>query len=112
VCTPPVTAGILEGITRDTVITIARDQGLPVQERNISRGELYTCDEAFFAGTAAEITPILSIDKRTVGEGAHAGPITQRLQELFSKVVSGQDCKYRHWLTPVYPQNIEVSKVA
>jgi len=103
VCTPPITAGILEGITRDAVNTIAHDHGLPVQERDIARGELYTCDEAFFAGTATEITPILTIDKRVVGERGHVGPITQRLQELYSKIVSGKDSRYKHWLTPVYP---------
>jgi branched-chain amino acid aminotransferase len=103
VCTPPITAGILAGITRDAVTTIARDHGLHVQERDIARGELYTCDEAFFAGTAAEITPILTIDKRAIGEGSGAGPITQRLKELYSKIVSGKDNQYKHWLTPVYP---------
>lgn len=99
--TPPISAGILEGITRDTVCTIAQDCGLKVQVRDISRGELYTCDEAFFTGTAAEIMPILSIDKRKVGEG-RSGLLTQRMRELYSKIVSGNEKKYSHWLTPVY----------
>ena len=99
--TPPVSAGILEGITRDTVCTLAQDSGLNVQVRDISRGELYTCDEAFFTGTAVEIMPILSIDKRKIGEGK-AGVLTQRMRELYSKLVSGKEKKYSHWLTPVY----------
>ncbi len=99
--TPPVTAAILEGITRDAVSIIAREHELHVHERDIARGELYTCDEAFFAGTAAEISPILTIDKRVVGEG-RVGPVTQRLRELFSEVVHGNDERHSHWLTPVY----------
>ncbi len=100
--TPPLSAGILEGITRDTLSTIAHDHGFKLQERDIARGELYTCDEAFFTGTAAGISPILTIDKRVVGEGSRVGPITQRLQELYSKIVCGKDSRYKHWLTPVY----------
>jgi branched-chain amino acid aminotransferase len=101
--TPPLSAGILEGITRDTLCTIAHDQGLKLQERDIARGELYTCDEAFFTGTAAGISPILSIDRREIGEG-RPGPVTQQMQELYSEVVCGNDDRYSHWLTPVYPK--------
>lgn len=101
--TPPLSAGILEGITRDTLCTIAHDNGLKLQERDIARGELYTCDEAFFTGTAAGISPILSIDRREIGSG-RLGPVTQRMQEVYSEVVSGNEEKYGHWLTPVYPK--------
>jgi branched-chain amino acid aminotransferase len=99
--TPPLSAGILEGITRDTLCTIAHDQGLKLQERDIARGELYTCDEAFFTGTAAGISPILSIDRREIGAG-RTGPLTQQMQELYSEIVCGNDERYAHWLTPVY----------
>ena len=98
--TPPLSAGILEGITRDSVLTLAQDQGLKVEVRDIARGELYSCEEAFFAGTAAEITPVLSIDKRKVGEG-RVGPLTHRISDLYSRVVSGREQKYLHWLTPL-----------
>jgi branched-chain amino acid aminotransferase len=101
--TPPLSAGILEGITRDTLCTIANDQGMKLQERDIARGELYTCDEAFFTGTAAGISPILSIDRREIG-GGRLGPVTKQMQGLYSEVVSGNDERYAHWLTPVYPK--------
>ena len=101
--TPPLSAGILEGITRDTVCTIAHDHGLKLVERDILRGELYTCDEAFFTGTAVEILPILSIDKRVVGEG-RLGPVTQQMQGLYSEIVCGNEKRYGNWLTPVYPK--------
>jgi len=100
--TPPLSAGILEGITRDSVCTLALDDGLKLQERDILRGELYRCDEAFFAGTAVGVSPIVSIDKRVVGEG-HLGPVTRRIRDLYSKVVSGDDERYSHWLTSVRP---------
>jgi branched-chain amino acid aminotransferase len=99
--TPPLSAGILEGITRDAVCTMARDQDLKLQERDIARGELYGCDEAFFTGTAVGISPILSIDRRRIGEG-RPGPLTRRIQGLYSKVVCGNEKRYSHWLTPVY----------
>jgi len=101
--TPPLSAGILEGITRDTVCTIAHDRGLKLQERDIARGELYTCDEAFFSGTAVGISPILSIDRRKIGEG-RPGLVTKRMQELYSEVVCGNEERYSNWLTPVYPK--------
>jgi len=102
ICTPPLSAGILEGITRDTLCTIAYDTGLKLQERDIARGELYTCDEAFFTGTATGVLPILSIDRRKVG-GGRMGPVTQKMQKLYSEVVCGNGDRYGHWLTPVYP---------
>ena len=94
--TPPV-AGILEGITRDSVITIARDLGLEVKEDLITRDEIYIADEMFLCGTAAEITPVREVDKRVIGEG-RPGPITRKLQEVFFKVVRGEDPRYEHWL--------------
>jgi len=99
--TPPLSAGVLEGITRDSVRVIARDNDMKLEERDIARSELYTCDEAFFTGTAVEICPILSIDRRKIGEG-RAGPLTTRIRRLFSQVVAGNDKRYAHWLSPVY----------
>jgi branched-chain amino acid aminotransferase len=104
ICTPPISAGILEGITRDTLCTIAQDHGLKLQERDIARGELYTCDEAFFTGTATGVMPILSIDRRKIGAG-RMGPVTQKMQKLYSEVVCGNEERYGHWLTPVYPKS-------
>ncbi|MEM2905243.1 MAG: branched-chain amino acid transaminase [Candidatus Bathyarchaeia archaeon] len=100
VYTPPVSAAILEGITRDAVMTLARDVGRPVIERMITRNELYICEEAFFSGTAAEVTPIISIDRRPVGNG-QPGPVARGLQELFFKVARGRDERYSHWTTKV-----------
>jgi branched-chain amino acid aminotransferase len=100
--TPPVTADILESITRDTLIELAQDElGLEVLERDIDRTELYVCDEAFFCGSGHEVSPINSIDHYPVGAG-EPGPITRRLQQLYFDVVTGAVPKYRHWLTPVY----------
>ncbi|CCC80810.1 branched-chain amino acid transaminase [Thermoproteus tenax] len=96
--TPPVEDGILEGITRETVITLAGELGIHVLEKSISREELYTADEAFFVGTAAEVTPIVEIDGRPLPRG----PITERLARKYREVVLGQDEKYLGWLTPVY----------
>ncbi len=102
--TPPVTANILEGITRATVLQIAEEElGIETVERQIDRTELYVAEEAFFTGTAAEITPIVEIDHRPVGTG-HTGPITKRLQTLYSAIVRGKVERYREWCTPVYPK--------
>lgn len=101
IATPPVTASILEGITRDTVIRIARDEGYVVEERDIAREELYTADEVFLTGTAAEITPVLEVDGVTIGSGK-PGPITSKLMELYRDIVLGLNQKYSYWLTPVY----------
>ncbi len=94
--TPPA-MGILEGITRDSVITIARDLGLEVKEERITRDEIYIADEMFLCGTAAEITPVREVDRRTIGDGK-PGPITRKLQEVFFKAVRGEEPKYQHWL--------------
>jgi branched-chain amino acid aminotransferase len=99
VYTPDV-ASCLDGITRNSVITMARDMGLAVIEKRITRDELYCADEAFFTGTAAEITPIRELDDRRIGAGSR-GPITARLQSLFFDVVGGKSDRYASWLSPV-----------
>jgi branched-chain amino acid aminotransferase len=96
--TPPPTS-VLMGITRDAILRFARDKGIPVEERRFTRDELYTADEAFLTGTAAEVTPIRELDNRRIGEGRR-GPVTQALQAAFFDVVKGKDPKYRDWLTP------------
>ncbi|HEX7649862.1 MAG TPA: branched-chain amino acid transaminase [Noviherbaspirillum sp.] len=96
----PDLASCLDGITRDAVITMARDLGYQVIEKRITRDEMYCCDEAFFTGTAAEITPIRELDNRQIGEGKR-GPITEKLQSLFFDVVAGKVPQYQHWLTLV-----------
>ncbi len=99
--TPPLTA-ILEGITRDSVIELARTMGVGLREEAFSRDELYAADEAFFTGTAAEITPIREIDGRTIGSGK-PGHVTTKLQQSFFDVVKGRDPAHEHWLTYVPP---------
>jgi branched-chain amino acid aminotransferase len=96
--TPPSSAAILAGITRDTSIQLLREQGADVREETIARDQLYTADEVFLTGTAAEVTPVREIDHRKVGRG-EAGPITRRLQESFFSIVKGNDAKHDHWLT-------------
>jgi branched-chain amino acid aminotransferase len=97
--TTPLTS-ILPGITRATVIKLARDQGIPVVEQRFTRDELYTAEEAFFTGTAAEITPIREADNRPIGAG-RPGPITLGLQEKFFAVVRGETPQYKEWLAPL-----------
>lgn len=100
--TPSRSSSILEGITRHSAMTIAKkDMDLEVIERTITRSELYVCDEAFFTGTAAEITPIMSVDGRVVGNGK-MGAVTRDLQKRFFDIVEGKSKTYSHWLTPVY----------
>ena len=82
--TPPISAGILEGITRDEIIAIAEDFGIKVREENLTRHDLYVADECFLTGTAAEVVPVVRIDKRTIGDG-HPGPVTRRLLEEFHR---------------------------
>ena len=94
--TPPLTS-ILEGITRDSVITLAHDLGIPLKEELFPRDELYIADEAFFCGTAAEVTPIKEVDNRVLGNGK-PGEVTRRLQQAFFNVVQGKDEKYLDWL--------------
>jgi branched-chain amino acid aminotransferase len=101
ICTPPISAGCLDGITRGTVIQLARDLGYPVREETLVRTDLYNADECFFTGTAAEITPIREIDDRVVGEG-HRGPITKELQSAFFAATKGEDARHTDWLTYVH----------
>ncbi len=96
--TTPLTS-ILKGITRDSVMRIAADLGITVKEERFTRDELYTADEAFFTGTAAEITPIREADNRTIGTG-RPGPETKKIQEVFFKAVKGEVKEYKEWLTP------------
>ena len=95
--TPDLTSA-LEGITRDTIITFANEIGLPVIEKRITRDEVYSADEAFFTGTAAEVTPIRELDNRAIGEGKR-GPLTTQLQTMFFDCVKGRDNKHKDWLT-------------
>ena len=96
--TPPLASGILPGITRDTIITLAHEAGLQVEERPVPRDELYLADEAFFTGTAAEITPIKDVDNRVIGDGA-VGPVTSQLRERYFELVRAQDDTHPEWLT-------------
>ncbi len=97
--TPDLTSA-LDGITRRTIFELAEDIGIEIREKRITRDEVYIADEAFFTGTAAEVTPIREVDNRQIGNGSR-GPITGKLQKLFFDVVHGRVEKYRHWLTPV-----------
>ena len=97
--TPDLTSA-LDGITRSTIITLAREQGLEVREKRITRDEVYIADEAFFTGTAAEVTPIRELDGRAVGSGVR-GPITERLQKLYFDQVHGRREEHPEWLTVV-----------
>lgn len=98
--TPGLDASILPGITRDAVMTLAADLGIPVEVRTLTRAELYAADEAFFTGTAAEITPIREVDAYVIG-GGRRGPVTQRLQTAFFRAVKGEDPTKAGWLTRV-----------
>jgi branched-chain amino acid aminotransferase len=98
--TPGLDASILPGITRDTVLTLARELGLATEVRPVTRGELTVASEAFFTGTAAEVTPIREVDGYVVGTGRR-GPVTERLQTAFFRAVRGEDDAHRDWLTPV-----------
>lgn len=102
VVTPPVTAGILESVTRSTLIELFREEmGLEVVERDIDRTELYVADELFFCGTGHEVQPIVSVDKYQVGNG-QTGPVVKGMQDVYFSVARGQNPKYSEWLTPVY----------
>ncbi len=100
--TPPVTANLLEGVVRKSLVELARDRlGLEVEEREIDRSELYLADEAFFCGTGVQMAAISSIDHRTIGDG-EKGPITLQIGDLLQRVLTGEEPEYQHWLTPVY----------
>ena len=96
---PSVTSGLM-GITRLSVIQIAADLGIPFRDKLMTRDDIYLADEAFFTGTAAEVTPIRELDDRTIGEGKR-GPVTTRIQQAFFDIVNGKNAKYAHWLTKV-----------
>src|SRR5580704_10266635 len=98
--TPDLSCSILEGVTRDTVITLAREMGLTVVECRLTRDQLWLADEVFLTGTAAEITPVREIDNRAIGTGT-VGPITKRIQARFFDVVRGSDASHPEWLTRV-----------
>jgi branched-chain amino acid aminotransferase len=98
--TPDLSCSILEGITRDTVLTLAREMGVPVIEGRLTRDQLWLADEVFFTGTAAEITPVREIDNRTVGDGT-VGPVTKKIQSRFFDIVRGSDGSHQEWLTRV-----------
>ena len=100
VITPPVTAGILDGITRASIIRLLQDDGVEVREADLARSDLYYADELFFTGTAAEVTPIREVDHRPIGTG-RPGPVTLRAQELFHQAVTGKLDKYQNWLESV-----------
>lgn len=95
----PETTSALDGITRRTVMTLAADAGLTVRSKRITRDELYCADEVFLTGTAAEITPVIEVDRRRIGKG-EPGPITRRIQQAYLAAVRGEDMRYRDWLTP------------
>lgn len=108
VATPPKTAGILESITRDSLIVLLREMGVPVEEREVDRTELYVADEGFLCGTLMEIGAIGSVDRYKLGDGG-MGPLTRDLEGRFRQVVRGQDAKYAHWLSPVYAKTAVAS---
>ncbi len=99
--TPPLSAGVLEGITRRSLIEIARDLSIPVVERDIARGELYIADEMFLCGTGAQVAWVAELDRREIGRGA-IGKITARLRHVFLQAVKGEEKHYYKWLSPVY----------
>jgi branched-chain amino acid aminotransferase len=98
--TAPLGNSVLPGITRDSVLKIAQDLNIPVTEQCIPRELLYIADEAFFTGTAAEVTPIRSVDKISVGKGV-TGPVTKAIQKEFYAIIRGEKADRHHWLTPV-----------
>ena len=102
IITPPPSSDILVGITRDTVMTLARDElGLEVVERDIDRSEIYTADECFMTGTAAHVTPVVELDRRAIGNGK-MGAVTADLVKLYFEIITGKNAKYADWCTPCY----------
>ncbi|MFL5271415.1 MAG: aminotransferase class IV, partial [Anaeromyxobacteraceae bacterium] len=96
--TPPLSSPVLAGITRDTVLRIAKDQGIPVVEQKFTRDTMYLADELFMTGTAAEVTPVREVDNRRIGQGT-AGPVTKKIQDTYFRTVKGEEPRYREWLT-------------
>jgi len=104
VYTPDLSAGALNGITRNTILHVCKDLGLELVQKRITRDEVYVADEAFFTGTAAEVTPIRELDRVEIGnrgDGGARGPITEKIQSAFFDIVNGKNPKYAHWLTKV-----------
>jgi len=100
--TPPPSSNILVGITRETVMTLASQElGMETVERDIDRTELYTSDECFMTGTAAHVTPVVELDRRSIGDGK-MGPVASRLVKLYFEIIQGKNPKYVHWCTPCY----------
>ncbi len=100
--TPPITANLLEGVVRRSLVELARDRlGISVEEREIDRSELYMANEAFFCGTGVQMAAVKSIDHRVIGDGK-MGPVTRQLGDLFYRVLTGEEAEYRHWITAVY----------
>ena len=98
--TPDSSAGALNGITRNTIFAICQDLGLELKEKPITRDEIYIADEAFFTGTAAEVTPVRELDRLQIGSG-NRGPITEKIQSAFFDIVNGRNPKYADWLSKV-----------
>ena len=98
--TPDLSAGALNGITRNTVLHIAKDLGVEVVQKRITRDECYIADEMFFTGTAAEVTPIRELDRVQIGAGQR-GPVTEKVQSAFFDIVNGKNAQYAHWLAKV-----------
>ena len=107
VYTPDSSAGALNGITRNTIFSICKDLGIELKEKPITRDEIYLADEAFFSGTAAEVTPIRELDRNEIGNrensgtGGSRGPITEKIQSAFFDIVNGRNPKYASWLAKV-----------
>ncbi|MGD8918810.1 MAG: aminotransferase class IV, partial [Nitrosopumilaceae archaeon] len=99
--TPPLSSSALEGITRDAIIKVGRDLNMEVLERELTRSELIISDEIFLTGTAAEITPIISMDGKKIGNGK-PGSITKKMMNEYQDIVMNRNEEYSHWLTPVY----------
>ncbi len=98
--TPPVTDDILEGVTRQAVLEIAANEGIPVEIRSIDRSELYVADETFLCGTGVQISPVVGLDHRPIGSG-EVGPIARLIRDRYFDAVRGRLAEYRHWLTPI-----------
>jgi len=101
IITPPATASILDGISRQSILTIARDLGREVVQRDLARAELYLADEVFLSGTAAELVPVREIDDHIIGDGDAGGPVTRELQRVYDDALHGRDARYTEWLDVV-----------
>ena len=109
IITPLLTDSVLESITRDSIITLAHDLDIKVEERTIDRTELYNADEAFLCGSSMEITPIFSVDHYEITK--EEGQITKRLHTAYLAAVCGKNAKFSHWLTPVYNSKITLKSL-